>query len=351
VRIADVPLFIKAPGQRRGRIDDDNVRTIDVLPTIAEELGVKLPWRVDGRPADEAGQGGEVRVHALRGGDFSLPFAEYVRRRNAVADRLLRQTTSPGTRGLYAAGPYGELIGRRAARLAGAPVEAGGVQLDGGGLLASVDPAAPVVPSLVTGVASGVRPGDPLALAVNGRIAATAPAYADEDETRFAAIVSPDEYAHGANAIDVYRIGTGGRSLARIGGLGGAYRLARRGDTVGVQDPSGRWWRVATGQGGYIDKLTVGSEHDVTLEGWAGLTEPVTSAQTVVAFAGFRFLGEVSPSVAREDLSKEYGPTLAEAGFKLRSYVPGPTPGSDEAPIRAYGLVGDAAYPLTMPTP
>jgi hypothetical protein len=351
VRIADVPLIIKAPGQRRGWIDDHNVRTIDVLPTIAKELGVKLPWSLDGRPADEAGQGGEVRVHALRGGDFSLPFAEYVRRRDAIADRLWRQTTSPGTRGLYAGGPYGELIGRRAEQLARAPVEAGGVQLDGSGLFASIDPAAPVVPSLVTGVVTGVRPGDPLAVTVNGRIATTAPAYADGDATRFAGIVSPDAYAHGANAIAVYRIAPGGRSLARIGGLGGAYRLARRGDTQGLQDPSGRWWRIAAGQGGYVDKLTVGSEQDVTLEGWAGLTEPVTAARTVVAFAGSRFLGEVSPSVERGDLRDEYGPTLAEAGFKLRSYAPGPRPGSDDAPIRAYALVGDAAYALTEPTP
>ncbi len=349
VRIADVPLLIKAPGQQRGRIDDDNVRTIDVLPTIAKELGVKLPWSLDGLPAEDAGQSGEVRVHALRGGDFSLPFAEYVRRRDAVADKLLRETTSPGTHGLYAGGPYGGLIGRRVAQMAGAPVEAGGLQLDGGGLFASVDPAAPVVPSLVTGVVTGVGPGTPLAVAVNGRIAATAPAYADGDTTRFAGLVSPDAYADGANAIDVYRITPGGHSLARIGGLGGAYRLARRGDTVGLEDPSGRWRRVAAGQGGYIDKLTVGSEQDVTIEGWAGLTEPVTSARTVVAFAGSRFLGEVSPSVERGDLRDQYGPTLAKAGFKLRSYAPGPRPGSDEAPIRAYALVGDAAYALTLP--
>ena len=47
--IARVPLFVKLPGQRAGRVDTRAARTIDVLPTIADVLGVRLPWRVDGR--------------------------------------------------------------------------------------------------------------------------------------------------------------------------------------------------------------------------------------------------------------------------------------------------------------
>ena len=51
--VAGVPLFIKRPGQRDGRIEGGAVRTIDVLPTIARELGLRLPGRVDGVPAGE----------------------------------------------------------------------------------------------------------------------------------------------------------------------------------------------------------------------------------------------------------------------------------------------------------
>ncbi len=50
------PLLVKAPGQRRGEVVDDNVMSVDVLPTIAGELGVDVPWHVDGRPASEAGE-------------------------------------------------------------------------------------------------------------------------------------------------------------------------------------------------------------------------------------------------------------------------------------------------------
>jgi hypothetical protein len=49
--IAPVPFFLKAPGQKRGRISDKPLQTIDVLPTIAGLLGVDIPWKVDGRSA------------------------------------------------------------------------------------------------------------------------------------------------------------------------------------------------------------------------------------------------------------------------------------------------------------
>ena len=46
--IAGVPLFVKYPGQSRGRIDDRDAKTIDIVPTIADVLGVTIPWHVDG---------------------------------------------------------------------------------------------------------------------------------------------------------------------------------------------------------------------------------------------------------------------------------------------------------------
>ncbi|HEX6420427.1 MAG TPA: sulfatase-like hydrolase/transferase [Acidimicrobiales bacterium] len=49
------PLLIKAPGQDAPRIDDRNVMGIDVVPTIADALGVDLPWGVDGVPVSQAG--------------------------------------------------------------------------------------------------------------------------------------------------------------------------------------------------------------------------------------------------------------------------------------------------------
>ena len=47
-QIAPVPLFIKAPGQRQGKVVERHVCTTDILPTIARLLRIDYPWR--GRP-------------------------------------------------------------------------------------------------------------------------------------------------------------------------------------------------------------------------------------------------------------------------------------------------------------
>lgn len=46
--ILSVPLFVKLPGQTKGSIDDHNVESVDLYPTIAEELGIELSEPVDG---------------------------------------------------------------------------------------------------------------------------------------------------------------------------------------------------------------------------------------------------------------------------------------------------------------
>ncbi len=47
--IAAVPLFVKAPdGEGAGLIDDRRALTIDIVPTIADVLGVDFPWTTEG---------------------------------------------------------------------------------------------------------------------------------------------------------------------------------------------------------------------------------------------------------------------------------------------------------------
>lgn len=50
--IAFVPLLIKAPNQEAGAVSDRNLMSVDVLPTIADVVGVDVGWSVDGYPAD-----------------------------------------------------------------------------------------------------------------------------------------------------------------------------------------------------------------------------------------------------------------------------------------------------------
>ena len=45
-----VPLFIKAPGQTQGRVEDVPAFTIDILPTLLEDLGIETSAELEGLP-------------------------------------------------------------------------------------------------------------------------------------------------------------------------------------------------------------------------------------------------------------------------------------------------------------
>jgi hypothetical protein len=47
--IFPIPLFIKLPGQTKPSVSNADVQSIDLLPTIAAIVGVKIPWIVAGR--------------------------------------------------------------------------------------------------------------------------------------------------------------------------------------------------------------------------------------------------------------------------------------------------------------
>jgi hypothetical protein len=47
--IAPVPLFVKTPGQRQGHVDDRSASLADIVPTVVDVLGIRTPWKFDGR--------------------------------------------------------------------------------------------------------------------------------------------------------------------------------------------------------------------------------------------------------------------------------------------------------------
>lgn len=53
--VAYAPLLVKRPGQQAGNVSDANIMAYDVLPTIADALGIALPWEVVGLAANDPG--------------------------------------------------------------------------------------------------------------------------------------------------------------------------------------------------------------------------------------------------------------------------------------------------------
>jgi hypothetical protein len=223
--IAAPPLFIKAPGQRRGRIVDRHVRTIDVLPTIADLLGVELPFHVVGRSALGGTISSRVRI---RGGGGSCCVNTDLRavergRAKAIArnDRLFGSDT--GWRAVWRIGPHANLIGRpaRALPTSGRPPGQAASVMDRS-LYSDIDPRGPLVPSLVRFGLAAVPAGAPLAVAVNGTIAAVTRSYNGfTGGDQGLALVPPSDFRRGTNQLDVYLVRNGHRAPPTVVRLGG----------------------------------------------------------------------------------------------------------------------------------
>ncbi|MDQ3571959.1 MAG: sulfatase-like hydrolase/transferase [Actinomycetota bacterium] len=218
--IAPMPFLVKAPGQERGRIDERPATTADVFPTIADLLEVELPFEVDGRPAPDVRQTQEVSI--LRGDEEeprSFDLGQILADRDRIAARIAGRFGT-GWRGVYRYGPSPELIGQQVDALSLAPVDPGeSTVLTGAADFAAVDPQGDFIPALISGRPKGIPTGQALAIALNGRIVATAEVYQPvEGPPRFAALVPPGSFRQGANEVSVLRIvGTGLRPVAKVG--------------------------------------------------------------------------------------------------------------------------------------
>jgi hypothetical protein len=210
--IAPIPLFIKEPGQRRGRVDDAWVETIDILPTIFDVLDLDPRVEMDGRSAfsDEVQNRDELRF-LLRNSFrvLRIPAEEFEADRDVVLERNRRLfgSGSDGAARLYEIGPHPELIGQPASA-AGEPLD---VELANAGDYENVDPASTYVPVQIAGRVNGPdrHPRD-IAVAVNGTIRAVGNTFtlAVGDEGELVSVMVPESaFRKGRNDIQVLEIG------------------------------------------------------------------------------------------------------------------------------------------------
>jgi hypothetical protein len=186
------PLIVKAPGQRAGAVDDSNVNTTDILPTIAAELGIDLPWEVDGEPFGTAERDPDDKwvvdweVGRLRPeGDSELV---HVDGREGFADVLATDPVAgSGPLAVWQRTEYGHLVGEPVPEAP--PLGAGREGPDGAvtlgdplvDVVASVDGLATwdavdtAFPPLELTAQAAVPDGTAVAITANGVVAAVVP--------------------------------------------------------------------------------------------------------------------------------------------------------------------------------
>ncbi len=217
--ILSVPLFVHGPGFGEGRVDDRPVQSVDITPTFADVAGVAAPWRLDG-----------VSLRALPAAARTQhPFAGTTHRSYALStidvadhlDRLLASAPAPGGDGgddltILRSGPSGDLIGRELSDLVIADESAGAVTQDftADRTLATVDGR---LAAYVIGHLDGGGAGQVVAVAVDGRIAATGTTFGDDRYAAHLAMLVPPAWLTSAPTHDVaFFVVRAGGSLAPL---------------------------------------------------------------------------------------------------------------------------------------
>ncbi len=213
--IAWTPLIVKAPNQRVGGVDDRAAEAVDVLPTMADHLGLGLPWRIDGRSLLGTPRSSlQARTFPLldwsrnvvkpRRGEHLL---QLDRARNFATVKSARVAAPNDFADLrvFGVGPYADLLGSVARP--GAPADAT-VALDSPLRYLVVDHAqAKAQYAAIHGVTS-LRTGRPLAVAVNGIVAGLSFTYRapGSDQTEFWGTLVPRFFNNGRNLVQTFTI-------------------------------------------------------------------------------------------------------------------------------------------------
>jgi hypothetical protein len=209
--VASVPLLLKAPGQRRGRIDDSYLDSTDVLPLIAGQLHVRIPWRTGARSRTK------LTIYRQQdGGSVVIDRRRLERLRDVAVAQKFRLFAGGDP---FKIGPHQELVGAPLSTLARdsrAPISA---SLDAPEQFRSVDPRARTIPVDVSGVVRGAPARRrAVAVALNGRIAATGWTIVDGGGEHFTVLLPPGRLRPDATVVEVYAVadGPGGLRLTRL---------------------------------------------------------------------------------------------------------------------------------------
>jgi hypothetical protein len=227
-----VPLIIKGPGMDEGQVSDDNAMIVDVVPTIAELIGVEIPWEVNGISlVSDRRSSEEKRFHLVTmessNGRLTNPIGPAVsfdgrEHQRAALDHhvgtLLRGDNPDFA--FYDVHDAGELLGRPVADLESGESSGWSARVDERERWDAVDFAAPIPAHLRASIAGAPGEGSAtIAVSVNGEVVAVASTYVNEtDSHRLEAMLAPSSLREGENTLELWEVtgGEGARALRSI---------------------------------------------------------------------------------------------------------------------------------------
>ena len=325
--VMTVPLFVKAPSQQQGEIRDHNVETIDILPTIADILGIALPWSVDGGSAFSP----EPRAGTEKSSSISTRMA-LDRFNTEVRAAVKRQSAlfPPNTPVVPKTAPPG-LVGQRIQDVPMSEDARLAITIDQSARLAQVDPEAQFLPAHITGTLHSEK-FRLIALALNGTVrAVTQPwSFAVKGKNgKWSALIDPQFLQPGKNTIEAFGVDVQQGQITLVRAAGSPEHLPvfeARASDMPMASPDETSEIIITPSGnrqsltpcaldGWVDRAEIKAGH-LELAGWAANVEQSQIAQEIWVYVNGEFFHTGRFRVARLDVAEYFGnPALGQSGF------------------------------------
>ncbi len=204
--IMAIPLFVKAPFQQQGEILDRNMETIDILPTIADILGITLPWPVDGGSAFSP----EPRAGTEKSSSLSTQIA-LDRFNTAVREAVGKQADRfPPDDPVVPHASLSALVGQRIQDMPMSEDTQFAITIDQLKHFAQVDPKAQFLPAHITGTLHSEEFRF-IALALNETVRAVTQPWSfavKGRDGRWSALLDPQFFRSGKNTLEAFGVRT-----------------------------------------------------------------------------------------------------------------------------------------------
>lgn len=207
--ILSIPLFVKLPQQSVGQISDRHVQSVDILPTIADVVGMTLSVPTDGWSVFDTSRPERTQLTVTDAGITTTVDPATIQTSNTPAELRQRFGSSSDPDSLFRIGPIPELIGRTVESLPQSTETPMTIQLVSGGDTIPDVPDA-VIPCDYKGVILSPKPTHGpliLAIAINGTIRVVTQTDQHENtQHRWAALVPESAFHVGQNDVQFFAV-------------------------------------------------------------------------------------------------------------------------------------------------
>ncbi len=305
-----IPLFLKAPFQEEGVVDDRNVETIDILPTMVDALGIDMPWQTDGRSALDRSSPERAEKTILAGRSQEFVVAPDSDSNSESLQKMLELFGSGSRDFSFADSSYTDVLGQHVDELG--VDEAGiGVELDGESFFENVNLDSSFLLTHVTGriaAEPASYPSRHVAVAVNDTVAGVTEMSPGANE--FSALVPETAFLQGRNYVEVFFVAEvdGTPRLERLSRQSSpSYSLIDEGQAETLQTSNGESIPIIPGDAlGFVRTERNEESETVVISGWAAGVEQPNLGVEVLIFQNRQLLYSGTPRIVRPDVAEAY---------------------------------------------